>query len=1154
MEEGGEIMNEMSPGETAFLTRDVRERLSLYASGVLPPAPALYPKQGAALFVDISGFTALGDRLRQKHEPKEAAERLARQITYILSELTRTCLASGGDVAKFAGDALLCIFTGDEEESLIRAQNCAVDMLMGMRRYNNAAVNGGLQIHGGIARGSILHFHLGSSDDELRWYLVAGDAVAGAVALVDRAQPGQILLSPSKNKTALLALKTQGLGATLRVESRGFAKTEKVVEPLVGKADAAGTAVGILHLIEEDVAVSPSSPMPMEMRPTSPTNGNTAGNRGSKRFNATSVARESYVSDASDSSNISFGSKTDLLAEDGEVVELFLLSADTEKVAVAAPTSNGAVLPHPADPNSIYNTKLHISGSAYIPKALRAALRTGFNANEMRNRVAVVFVGVQELALSSSELATHVLSGQKLDDLNYAFVTMTRVSHIFDGEIRDLLFDDKGCVFIAVFGAHGSSEFSELKATKCAMAISSEFPSAKVGVSVGMSFVGMCGNSKRHDFVVMGHDVNFAARCMVVAQEGEVLVSAGIEKETRGFITYEKVPIRLNKKEDHEASSLDLLANAGPNDHAFKASSEIARRPSFLALYRYGMRDKDLFVGRTAELALVENTVNELCFGTQHKQPSTTIIPDGKNSNLEFDDASAKTRAANEAGRGAGIIILEAPAGMGKSAFVSRVKKLGKGRIQVASSAAFALEQDKEFFVLGHLIEAFCGFRHDMTRAQIKSLCEKNVGHEDDVISMDVLTEVCPWMALNGVAPPRAGDSVDSVKHEHSAVSRAKQTHTRGAASNSSSSSLSGVMLESPKEIERLGKELIKILQGFRGELSMNQFFAGESENGALLIVEDFQLADTVSLQCLKYLLENMNQIKGLAVFLTTRVEQEQSKPQSPSGSAGQAVLAARLARYRLVQEIIQIAKTGPEHALTLQLHGLPRTESDRLVARLLDVKDEVHGVSEGVLKFVYDKTDGFPIFLILLIEWIRDHQLLAVKKDGVMDWTEPNVINTANFPNSLADTMIARFDRLDVQTRNLLKIATCMGDEFDTITLSTLANIDLGKNNAISETQVMDSLQRALDLGVLTVKRNKHIKVTAHKWRFKHDTMHQAVHSLIPTERVNHLKELLTPMTQEVEKKKLGPLFSGFLGEVAADDDDDDEFTPPPTPKGKKR
>jgi hypothetical protein len=89
----------------------------------------------------------------------------------------------------------------------------------------------------------------------------------------------------------------------------------------------------------------------------------------------------------------------------------------------------------------------------YIPKALRNGL--DHVASEMRHDVGVLFVDVEALALTDQEMASHSVSDSKLDDLNAGFVKMTRAVHCFGGEVRDMLFDDKGCVFIATFGCVG---------------------------------------------------------------------------------------------------------------------------------------------------------------------------------------------------------------------------------------------------------------------------------------------------------------------------------------------------------------------------------------------------------------------------------------------------------------------------------------------------------------------------------------------------------------------------------------------------------------------------------------------------------------------------------------------------------------------------
>lgn len=48
----------------------------------------------------------------------------------------------------------------------------------------------------------------------------------------------------------------------------------------------------------------------------------------------------------------------------------------------------------------------------------------------------------------------------------------------------------------------------------------------------------MCGTKERHDFVVMGHEVNMASRYMSGADIGQVIASPKIKKATMEFMKY----------------------------------------------------------------------------------------------------------------------------------------------------------------------------------------------------------------------------------------------------------------------------------------------------------------------------------------------------------------------------------------------------------------------------------------------------------------------------------------------------------------------------------------------------------------------------------------------------------------------------------------
>jgi class 3 adenylate cyclase len=65
---------------------------------------------GTVLFVDISGFTALTESLRESLGTRQGAEELSKQLGEVYSILIAEVEKYGGSVIGFAGDAMMCWF------------------------------------------------------------------------------------------------------------------------------------------------------------------------------------------------------------------------------------------------------------------------------------------------------------------------------------------------------------------------------------------------------------------------------------------------------------------------------------------------------------------------------------------------------------------------------------------------------------------------------------------------------------------------------------------------------------------------------------------------------------------------------------------------------------------------------------------------------------------------------------------------------------------------------------------------------------------------------------------------------------------------------------------------------------------------------------
>ena len=167
----------------SFVAGPVADRL-VEAGGHIPEERRLV----TALFADVSGFTALADRLDPEH--------LLEVIDPVISALSSVVDRHGGYVEKFAGDALLALFGAPvtHEDDAARAVRVALDMHDELARIvTDLPHEAELTLHIGINSGHGIARILGS---EARTdYAVLGDAVILAQRLESAAPPGETYVS-----------------------------------------------------------------------------------------------------------------------------------------------------------------------------------------------------------------------------------------------------------------------------------------------------------------------------------------------------------------------------------------------------------------------------------------------------------------------------------------------------------------------------------------------------------------------------------------------------------------------------------------------------------------------------------------------------------------------------------------------------------------------------------------------------------------------------------------------------------------------------------------------------------------------------------------------------------------------------------------------
>ncbi|HKZ19102.1 MAG TPA: adenylate/guanylate cyclase domain-containing protein [Acidimicrobiia bacterium] len=150
------------------------------------------PVTGSLLFVDISGFTNLSERLARRG--RIGAEELTSVLDRIFGRMLEVSSDRGGSLIKFGGDALLLLF--DSEDHVMQACAAAVEMRAALREASKEKTSVGrinLKMSSGIHTGTVDFFLVGSSHREL---IVTGPVATVTTQMESTAEAGEILVSP----------------------------------------------------------------------------------------------------------------------------------------------------------------------------------------------------------------------------------------------------------------------------------------------------------------------------------------------------------------------------------------------------------------------------------------------------------------------------------------------------------------------------------------------------------------------------------------------------------------------------------------------------------------------------------------------------------------------------------------------------------------------------------------------------------------------------------------------------------------------------------------------------------------------------------------------------------------------------------------------
>ncbi|HJV04875.1 MAG TPA: adenylate/guanylate cyclase domain-containing protein, partial [Actinomycetota bacterium] len=189
--------------------------------------------EGTLVLADISGFTALSERLARKG--KVGAEEVADTIGACFQRLLGVAYAGGGGLLKFGGDAILLLFSGRDHRT--GALRTAIGMRRALRQIGPLAAPGGrvsLRMSIGVHAGHVDLFLVGGSHREL---IIAGPGATRAVVMEAAADAGEIVVSPETGSDLPAGLfgPPKGDGRLLRREPKGLGEEPSPSPPPVSR-------------------------------------------------------------------------------------------------------------------------------------------------------------------------------------------------------------------------------------------------------------------------------------------------------------------------------------------------------------------------------------------------------------------------------------------------------------------------------------------------------------------------------------------------------------------------------------------------------------------------------------------------------------------------------------------------------------------------------------------------------------------------------------------------------------------------------------------------------------------------------------------------------------------------------------------------------